>query len=370
MGVIMGYKRYQVFVSSTYKDLIEERAAVTSCLLDNDCIPVGMEQFPAMPISQWEYIKRLIDDSDYYLLIVAGKYGSIDSETGWSYTEKEFRYAVEKEIPIIAFLYRDIGKLSVDKCEDTDEGRKKIEDFRQFVLNSNHLCDFYTTSDNLKYAVAKSIRKTIEEYPADGWVRSNQIESFQTDTIEQLQNMLIRVKNSEMEQRKSSGNLLSVEAMTLLQAACEADGVVIVSRCLSGTSISVGKTTFCNDATARLEAIWTEAVEELEKENFVKDPTGKREIFKVTRRGYECNEKSESSIMLSLKKKGYDNVDVAIVNMIFENEHCSVAEIAQTINCTRAATANRVRKLQEKGIIERLGSAKNSTWRVDEINFK
>lgn len=96
----MGYKRYQVFVSSTYRDLIEERTAVMNCLLDNDCIPVGMEKFPAMPMSQRDYIKRLIDESDYYLLIVAGKFGSIDRETGMGYTEKEFRYALEKEIPI------------------------------------------------------------------------------------------------------------------------------------------------------------------------------------------------------------------------------------------------------------------------------
>ena len=80
----MTLKRYQVFVSSTYKDLVEERSAVTSCLLDNDCIPVGMEQFPAMPISQWDYIKKMIDSSDYYLLIVAGKYGSIDPQSGLS----------------------------------------------------------------------------------------------------------------------------------------------------------------------------------------------------------------------------------------------------------------------------------------------
>jgi hypothetical protein len=96
-------KRYQVFVSSTYTDLIEERAAVTSCLLDNDCIPVGMEQFPAMPMSQWEYITKMIDSSDYYLLILAGRYGFIDSKSGLSYTEKEFQYALEQGIPVLAF---------------------------------------------------------------------------------------------------------------------------------------------------------------------------------------------------------------------------------------------------------------------------
>lgn len=362
----MEYKRYQVFVSSTYKDLIEERTAVMNCLLDNDCIPVGMEQFPAMPISQWEYIKRLIDDSDYYLLIVAGKYGSIDPETGWSYTEKEFKYALEKEIPIIAFLHKNIGELPPDKCEDKEEDRIKIENFRNFVLNSNHLCDFYTTPDNLKYAVVKSLRKTIEQYPAEGWVRSNQIKSFQTDTIEQLQNMLIMIKNSQMEQRKSSPVQLSVEAVTLLRAACEIDGVVIVSRSLAGTSISAGETTFCDEATARLEAIWTGAVQELEKRDFIKDPTGKREVFKVTRLGYEYNEKSESSISASLRKQGYDNTDIAIVSMISENKKCSIADISQAIGFTRTSTMRRIKILQEKGIIERIGTPKNGTWKVIE----
>ena len=68
--------------------------------------------------------------------------------------------------------------------------------------------------------------------------------------------------------------------------------------------MSAGTTTFCNDATARLEAIWIEAVKDLEKKNYVKDPTGKREIFKVTRLGFEYNEKSEPSMMISLKKDG------------------------------------------------------------------
>ena len=38
-------KKYQVFVSSTYKDLIEERAAVTQCLLEMGCIPVEWSSF-------------------------------------------------------------------------------------------------------------------------------------------------------------------------------------------------------------------------------------------------------------------------------------------------------------------------------------
>ena len=73
-------KKYQVFISSTYVDLIEARAAATQCLLDNDCIPVGMEQFPASEMSQMEYIKKMLDNCDYYILILGGKYGSLDTD--------------------------------------------------------------------------------------------------------------------------------------------------------------------------------------------------------------------------------------------------------------------------------------------------
>ncbi|MBA5982574.1 DUF4062 domain-containing protein, partial [Pseudomonas sp. MD195_PC81_125] len=66
-------KRYQVFVSSTYTDLMEERKSVTQTLMEMDCIPAGMEMFPATDEEQWVFIKKVIDDCDYYLLIVGGR---------------------------------------------------------------------------------------------------------------------------------------------------------------------------------------------------------------------------------------------------------------------------------------------------------
>lgn len=82
-------KRYQVFLSSTYADLKDERQKVIQTLMEMDCIPSGMELFPATDEEQWEFIKKVIDDCDYYLLIIGGRYGSINAE-GISYTEKEY----------------------------------------------------------------------------------------------------------------------------------------------------------------------------------------------------------------------------------------------------------------------------------------
>ncbi|WP_289301301.1 DUF4062 domain-containing protein [Sporofaciens musculi] len=95
-------KRYQIFVSSTFVDLKKERAAVLESILHLKCFPAGMELFPSASESQFNYIKRIIDDSDYYILLIGGRYG--DDSMGLSYTEQEFDYAAGKGIPILAFL--------------------------------------------------------------------------------------------------------------------------------------------------------------------------------------------------------------------------------------------------------------------------
>lgn len=156
-------KRYQVFISSTYKDLIDERIEVIQALLELDCIPVGMEYFPAADESQWNFIKKLIDESDYYIVIIAGKYGSED-EKGKSYTQKEYEYAVKKGIPIISFLHKDLDSLKANKIETDSIKRKKLEDFRSLVQKK--LCKFWMTSQDLGAVVSRSMsqaKKNIQE---------------------------------------------------------------------------------------------------------------------------------------------------------------------------------------------------------------
>ena len=97
-------KRYQIFVSSTYADLKEERQRVIQALMEMDCIPAGMELFPAADEEQWLFIKKVIDDCDYYLLVIGGRYGSTTSD-GISYTEKEFDYAVSIGLKVVALIH-------------------------------------------------------------------------------------------------------------------------------------------------------------------------------------------------------------------------------------------------------------------------
>lgn len=176
-------KKYQVFVSSTYEDLKEERAAVTQCLLDNNCIPVGMEQFPSSNMSQMEYIKKMLDDCDYYILIIGGRYGTPD-EDGIGYTEKEYDYAIKNGIPVMAFIFDHPEKLPFNKCEQTDSTREKFSIFRSKVLNSKKLAKFYSNIDDLKANVITAINAAIRDYPAIGWVRGNMLDENVDSGIE------------------------------------------------------------------------------------------------------------------------------------------------------------------------------------------
>lgn len=88
-------KKLQVFVSSTYTDLIEERQAAVQAILDAGHIPAGMDLFKAGK-PQMKTIQKCIDESDVYMLIVGGRYGSIDEECVKSYTQLEYEYALSK----------------------------------------------------------------------------------------------------------------------------------------------------------------------------------------------------------------------------------------------------------------------------------
>lgn len=162
-------KRYQVFVSSTYDDLQDERKEVMQALLELDCIPAGMELFPASSEDQWSLIKRVIDDCDYYILIIGGRYGSIGPD-GISYTQMEFEYALKTGKPIISFIHKNPASIAAGKSEQTDDGKKKLEEFKN--LAEKKLVKFWETPAELGSVVSRSMVKLMKNFPAEGWVKA------------------------------------------------------------------------------------------------------------------------------------------------------------------------------------------------------
>ncbi|KKE80962.1 DUF4062 domain-containing protein [Pseudoalteromonas luteoviolacea] len=186
-------KRFQIFISSTFVDLIEERQAVLKSILEMDHMPAGMELFPAADDTAWNLIRDVIDASDYYVLIIGGRYGSLDEE-GLSYTEKEYRYAVATKKAVIPLLHQNPDNLPRDKTETDELAWKKLKSFREEVENK-HTCVYWSNADELKSKVIIGLTSTVKRSPAIGWVRADNVPS--EATIKEV--LSLKQKISELE---------------------------------------------------------------------------------------------------------------------------------------------------------------------------
>jgi hypothetical protein len=170
--------KYQVFISSTYRDLHEERERVTWGILNARHIPAGMENFTATTDRGWETICRVIDLSDYYVVILAGLYGSIDDSTGMSWTQREYEYAVQRHVPVLGFI-RDEDHITQNKAEQDAPRRQRLLDFKA-TLRQQHMVQMWTDGDDLARKVVEAIRNHIvddedAERARPGWYRGDKI---------------------------------------------------------------------------------------------------------------------------------------------------------------------------------------------------
>lgn len=192
--------RYQVFVSSTYSDLKDEREHVIHELTKVGYIAVGMEQFPATPEEQMEYIRPIIDESDYYVVIIRAKYGST-AEDGISFTEKECQYAVETGKPVLAFLFGHPEKLRLEETDQDPEKMRKLTAFKA-SLTAKKIVRFWDEKVDLATAVKDTINDMVRRKPGVGWIRGNQAidpQVYKNLEVLRRENEVLKAKLAESE---------------------------------------------------------------------------------------------------------------------------------------------------------------------------
>lgn len=167
-------KKYQVFISSTFTDLMNERREIYNAILAAGCFPAGMESFVATDDEQFSVIKKVIDLCDYYVLIIGGRYGSINDKTGISYTEMEYDYAISKGIPVLVFARNNIDKLPDDLKELDSQKKEKLIMFKNKAMK-NRLASMWDDINDLKFKVAMSIVSAIRDIERPGWIRGDSI---------------------------------------------------------------------------------------------------------------------------------------------------------------------------------------------------
>lgn len=171
-------RRLQVFISSTFTDLVQERQAAVSAVLKSSHIPAGMELFTAADRSQMATIKQWIDDSDVYMLILGGRYGTVEPTSGLSYTELEYDYAIQKNKPVFAVVTTEAALELKVKANGTAymerDNPKELALFRGKVLSN--ISSFFEDSKDIKLCVHESLADFVANRALKGWVSADEIQ--------------------------------------------------------------------------------------------------------------------------------------------------------------------------------------------------
>ncbi|CAN7696978.1 DUF4062 domain-containing protein [Caballeronia sp. LjRoot31] len=206
-------KKLQVFVSSTYKDLMVERQAAVEAILKAGHIPAGMELFSAGSESQLQTIRRWIDESDVYMLILGGRYGSVDPKTSLSYTELEYDYAVSQDKPVFAVAITEAALDAKIRAEGKDvvetDNPKELKLFREKVLT--RISSFFSDPKDIKLAAHETLADIQARYALAGWVSASDLPD--------VSSMLEEMKRLRAERDEAASQLAQLKAKTEKQAA-------------------------------------------------------------------------------------------------------------------------------------------------------
>lgn len=192
-------RRYQVFISSTFTDLIDERREIMQALLEMDCLPAGMELFPAGNTDQWTLIKGVIEQSDYYLVVLGGRYGSV-TEEGISYTEKEYDYAIELGIPVMGFVPAEPDLIPVGKTDKDGKAAERLAEFRTKVQLK--MTRDWSNAEDLGSKVTRGLMHLIKNNPRPGWIRGDQ--AMTPETRAEIAELKARVAQFEKKEVENS----------------------------------------------------------------------------------------------------------------------------------------------------------------------
>jgi len=187
-----------------------------------------------------EIIKQWIDESDVYMLILGGRYGSVEPSTGISYTELEYDYAMQQGKPLFAVVITDDcleakirsnGSTFMEK-----ENPKELGLFRQKVLEN--ISSFFDDPKDIKLCVHETLADFATNRSLKGWVPADEVVDTKPlfDEISKLseENRQLRESMLELEKRTLSQSTKQAEAFALLREILGAIDIKIPAKLAGG----------------------------------------------------------------------------------------------------------------------------------------
>ncbi len=190
-GIVMLDTRYQIFISTSGRDMQPERMVLSQTLVGMGFFAWGLEHRTPLTTT---LARRQIDECDYVILLLGSQYGE-QAISGVSYLSLEYEYALSQAKPIIVFMHEQPENREIDLQETHPQLKDKFLAFRKKLLHEAEHIFYFKTPRELELAVRLNIPLMIEQYGGQGWVPVHQAHQLE-DEIK-----LLRSKILQLEQR-------------------------------------------------------------------------------------------------------------------------------------------------------------------------
>lgn len=190
-GIVMLDTRYQIFISTSGRDMQPERMVLSQTLVGMGFFAWGLEHRTPLTTT---LARRQIDECDYVILLLGSQYGE-QAISGVSYLSLEYEYALSQAKPIIVFMHEQPENREIDLQETHPQLKDKFLAFRKKLLHEAEHIFYFKTPRELELAVRLNIPLMIEQYGGQGWVPAHQAQQLE-DEIK-----LLKSKISQLEQR-------------------------------------------------------------------------------------------------------------------------------------------------------------------------
>jgi hypothetical protein len=162
-------KKYHIFISSTIDDLKNERQALCRIVFELGHIPVCMDSVDITEKTGWRIIKKNIAESDYFVSLVAHRYGKLPEGLGGgaSSTEIEYAQAIKAQVPVLALIIAGKARWKAAKKDSERKLVSALDDFKEKLRSHPH--GEWLNMQDLKQNARELLSRELALNPAGGW---------------------------------------------------------------------------------------------------------------------------------------------------------------------------------------------------------
>lgn len=154
-----------VFVSSTFTDMQPYRAAVREAVREAlyrlEAVVRGMEYFGALPNTPRDECLRIVRGCQFYVGLIGMRYGSVDSESGKSFTHLVYEEAQRLGLPSLIYLIDEERQAVLPKNIDFGELGEKLRDFKAH-LRAKHVVSLFTSPEDAAARLSQDLPALVE----------------------------------------------------------------------------------------------------------------------------------------------------------------------------------------------------------------